>query len=78
MSFRCNPQTVWLILGAVLLLVGLPLLRDAWLAESQHSFVPAVGAKAPWMSPFQAYAASALCLGFGLYCVIRGFIRPKR
>jgi uncharacterized membrane protein len=78
MSFQSNLHTGWLILGTVLLLLGSALLRDAWIAHGQNSFIQAAGPKAPWMSALQGYAAAALCFGFGLFCLIRGLAGPKR
>ncbi len=64
-----KPDWGWIAGGAMMLLVGGVSLWKAWLAFLYH--VPVYSKGPSWMSPWQALVAGVLCLGLGLFSIIR-------
>ena len=71
-------RKVWLgtaLGGALFVAVGVNGLRLARIADLQHT---GVFFKLAWMSPLQAYIASALCLAFGLSLIVASFMETRQ
>jgi len=64
-----NSDWGWISGGAIMLLLGGISLWKAWLAFVYH--LPIYSRGPSWMSPWQALVAGALCLGLGLFSIIR-------
>jgi hypothetical protein len=60
--------------GAMFLVVGVNGLRLARIADRDHT---GVFFRLAWMSPLQAYIASALCLGLGLALIIISLVQSR-
>jgi len=64
-----KPDWGWIGGGAMMLLVSGVSLWKAWLAFVYQ--VPIYSKGPSWMSPWQALIAGVLCLGLGLFSIIR-------
>jgi hypothetical protein len=64
-----RPDWGWISGGAIMLLLGGISLVKAWLAFVYH--LPIYSRGPSWMSPWQALVAGVLCLGLGLFSIIR-------
>ena len=68
-------RTIQFICGATMILLAVIVFHRARVAEERREIVPS---RSTWMSPTQAYVASALCFGGGLVIIGSGIASRRR